>query len=51
MLDEDQMTYIGDNRGHNDVPGAANNTIFKGLIDWVSWKPVADYSGVDDPPN
>ncbi len=51
MLDEDQMTYVGDNRGNNDVPGAANNTIFKGLIDWVNWKPVADYSGVDDPPN
>ncbi len=24
---------------------------FDGQIDWVTWKPVADYSGVSDPPN
>ncbi len=24
---------------------------FAGRIDWVTWKPVADYVGVDDPPN
>jgi hypothetical protein len=45
----DRYLFIGDNCCHGDVQGAANNGIFKGKIDWFSWKPVADYSGVVDP--
>jgi predicted CXXCH cytochrome family protein len=51
MATENQMTFIGDNPNHNDIPGTQNNQLFKGLIDWVIWKPVADYSNVDGPPN
>lgn len=25
--------------------------LFKGLIDWVKWEPIADYTGLDDVPN
>ena len=28
-----------------------NNQNFKGLIDWLSWKPYADYDGVVGGPN
>jgi predicted CXXCH cytochrome family protein len=28
-----------------------NNQPFEGQIDWVTWEPIADYSGVDDPPH
>ncbi|HHL39003.1 MAG TPA: hypothetical protein ENJ37_00700 [Deltaproteobacteria bacterium] len=28
-----------------------SNNLFNGLIDWISWKGVVDYGGVDDPPN
>ena len=45
MLAENQLTYIGSPPNHNSL------VLFKGWIDWVTWKPVADYSGVDDPPN
>ena len=45
------LAHIGDNFNHNDVPGSQNNQIFKGLIDWIRWLAVADYSGVDDPPS
>ena len=48
---EDGYSCIGDNLNHSDIPGDTNNTLFKGLIDWVTWKPVADYSGVDDSPH
>ncbi len=48
---EDQFSYIGDNSNHNDIPGDQNNQLFKGLIDWVIWNPIADYSGVDDSPH
>ncbi len=47
----DRYLFIGDNCCHTDVQGAANNSIFKGKVDWFSWKPVVDYSGVDDPPH
>ncbi len=26
------------------------NNLFLGLIDWISWKPTVDYSGLDDTP-
>jgi hypothetical protein len=26
------------------------NTTLKGKMDWFIWKPVTDYSGVNDPP-
>ena len=42
---ESQLTYIG------APPNHAPQVLFKGLIDWVVWKPFADYNGVDDPPN
>ena len=42
--------YIGDNSNHTDIPGDRGNYMLKGKIDWLSWKPVADYTGVDDPP-
>ena len=47
---EDRPFWIGDDGNHADIPGDANNNFFKGNIDWVTWKPVADYSGVDDSP-
>jgi hypothetical protein len=34
---------------HNNDRANANNQ-FQGSIDWMSWKAVADYAGVDDPP-
>ncbi len=49
MEKEDQMTYTGDNGGYGDALSVANSTIFKGLIDWVRWKPEAAYSGDDSP--
>ena len=27
------------------------NNLFEGQIDWLTWEDVADYTGVDDPPN
>ncbi len=42
---ENQNASIGDNLNHNDIPGDTHNTMFKGLIDWISWQPIADYSG------
>ncbi len=41
-----ELTYIGS-------PWSSSNTthLFKGLIDWVTWSPIADYTGVDDPPH
>lgn len=51
MASENQLSHIGDNPNHNDIPGDQNNQLFKGLIDWVVWKPFADYYGVDDPPH
>ena len=51
MAVEDQFSTIGDNFQHDDVPGATNNQLFKGQIDWVIWKPIADYSDVDDAPH
>lgn len=51
ILAENKLSYIGDNANHNDMPGASNNQRFKGLIDWLIWKPAADYSGVDSPPH
>lgn len=51
MATLDRPSYIGDNGNHTDVPGDQNNQLFKGLIDWVTWNPIADYSGVDDSPH
>jgi len=54
METEDQYLYIGDNSFHarpgQDDQGDHRNNMLKGKIDWFSWKPVADYTGVDDPP-
>ncbi|MCP4590388.1 MAG: hypothetical protein GY842_06575, partial [bacterium] len=47
----DKFTAIGDNLNHGDIPGDSGNLMFKGQIDWLIWQPVADYSGVDDPPS
>ncbi len=41
---EDQPFFIG------SAPSTAYNQRFTGAMDWVKWKPVADYSGVDDLP-
>lgn len=46
----DYPSFIGDNLNHNDVIGDSNNQRFKGLIDWISWKPEEDYTGVDELP-
>ena len=40
----DDSAHIGANWNH-----AAQ--LFEGQMDWVTWEPVADYSGVDDPPH
>ncbi len=42
----DEFTYLGS-------PWSSSNAthLFKGLIDWVTWSPIADYTGVDDPPH
>ena len=45
MAMEDQVTYIGSPPNHSAI------SLFKGAIDWISWAPVADYSGVDDAPH
>ena len=45
MESENQLTYIGSPPNHN------NTHLFDGLIDWVLWKPDADYAGVDDGPH
>ncbi len=41
-----------DTRDETSHIGASwnGNQIFEGLIDWVTWKDTADYTGVDDPP-
>jgi hypothetical protein len=53
MATEDQYLYIGDNPTHvrpgADDQGDYRNSTFKGKIDWLIWKPLVDYSGVDDP--
>ena len=41
---EDQPTFVGTAPNHNPI------YLYKGLIDWISWKPEADYTGVDDQP-
>jgi len=50
----DKAASIGDNTVHqrpgNDDQGHYNNTTLKGKLDWFVWKPVVDYTGVDDPP-
>ena len=51
LTTEDQPSCIGDNLNHTDIPGDQSNQLFKGLIDWVTWKAEADYSGVDDLPH
>jgi hypothetical protein len=55
MATEDQYLYIGDNVSHlrpgADDPGDYRNTMLKGKLDWFVWRPVVDYSGVDDPPH
>jgi predicted CXXCH cytochrome family protein len=54
MNTEDNTTSIGDNTNHvrpgADDQGDYRNTTLKGKLDWLSWKPVVDYSGVDDLP-
>lgn len=51
MAAEAQVSFVGDNFAHNDIPGNTNNQLFKGAIDWLTWKPVADYGGVDALPH
>ena len=57
-LDDIKKLYTGDEMtaGDGDFAIGANTTKllkggnhFNGLIDWIEWQPVADYSGVDDP--
>ena len=37
---------------HIGTPWNHNSThVFDGMIDWVLWKPVADYTGVDEDPH
>jgi hypothetical protein len=50
MATEDQFSFIGDNFSHDDIPGDSSNQLFKGRVDWITWAPEADYSGVDDSP-
>lgn len=42
---------IRDESFHIGANWNAATHYFDGLIDWVSWQPVADYSGVNDLPN
>ncbi len=42
MAVESQPTIIGDNTVHNDVPGDSGNQLFKGEIDWITWKSFVD---------
>ncbi len=57
QLTPDRFLQLGDVIKKNDgdfsigcnVNSHANN-VFSGQIDWIIWSPVADYSGVDDPP-
>ncbi|MEN8262176.1 MAG: LamG-like jellyroll fold domain-containing protein [Nitrospirota bacterium] len=42
----DRFTYIGDNSVHTDIPNDVWNLMLKGKLDWLSWKPYADYTGV-----
>ncbi|HEC16234.1 MAG TPA: hypothetical protein ENI99_06625, partial [Sedimenticola sp.] len=44
----DENAAIGDNLKHMDQ-GVSDVQMLDGLIDWLSWSPDADYSGVDDP--
>jgi hypothetical protein len=50
----DKPTSIGDNIVHErpgqDDQGDYRNSTLKGKLDWFIWKPVVDYSGVDDSP-
>ena len=41
---ENQPSFIGTAPDHNPA------YLYKGMIDWISWKPEADYTGVDDQP-
>jgi len=45
VASEGQIAHIGAPPNHDPF------YLFKGLIDWVIWKPFADYSGVDDAPH
>jgi len=42
----DKLSAIGDNLNHNDVPGDKWNLMLRGRIDWIGWKPYADYTNV-----
>lgn len=42
--------YCNSNNASLNCPAAFHSQLFEGQIDWVTWKPVADYSDVDDPP-
>ena len=50
----DKAASIGVNtvlvRPGQDDQGDYNNATLKGKLDWFVWKPIVDYSGVDDPP-
>lgn len=57
MQTPDYSLNIGENWKHapanpdaNDAQGHYNNVTLKGKMDWFVWKPVVDYSGLDDPP-
>jgi hypothetical protein len=57
-VDATRQLYTGDEITAVNGPFAIGvninnhaNNLFNGLVDWVSWQGVADYTGVDDPPN
>lgn len=54
MNTDDNTTSIGDNTVHTrpgqDDQGDYRNSTLKGKLDWFEWKPVVDYSGINDPP-
>ena len=52
-MDVDMPFFIGDNLIHDsadDVPGAPYTPWIMGKLDWVSFKPIADYSCVEGGP-
>ncbi len=57
-LDAARILYTGDEitRANSVFAIGVNsnnnaNNLFNGQIDWITWEEIADYTGVDDPPN
>ena len=57
QLTDERKLYTGDTitvaNGDFVIGANVNNhtrNVFNGLIDWIMWQDVADYTGVDDPP-